>query len=103
MDALPPTAKPVNGSPKHVTPARHSPPAPGVNLNKIKLKPQAGRKVEVTMRLQVHPSSEQVAKLSDLLETDVTVLVERVQGELALDNEEKPKRAKKGGEQASLH
>ncbi|KAI0632814.1 hypothetical protein C8Q77DRAFT_1196403 [Trametes polyzona] len=34
-DALPPTAKPVNGSPKHVTPARHSPPAPGVNLNKI--------------------------------------------------------------------
>ncbi|KAI0351669.1 hypothetical protein OH77DRAFT_1487134 [Trametes cingulata] len=34
-DALPPTAKPVNGSDKHVTPARHSPPIPGVNLNKI--------------------------------------------------------------------
>ncbi|KAI0370912.1 hypothetical protein BV20DRAFT_1112882 [Pilatotrama ljubarskyi] len=34
-DALPPTAKPVNGSDKHVTPARHSPPDPSVNLNKI--------------------------------------------------------------------
>ncbi|OSD03727.1 hypothetical protein PYCCODRAFT_1408813 [Trametes coccinea BRFM310] len=34
-DALPPNVKPVNGNDKHVTPARHSPPAPGVNLNKI--------------------------------------------------------------------
>ncbi|KAI0772476.1 hypothetical protein BD413DRAFT_43865 [Trametes elegans] len=34
-DALPPNVKPVNGSDKHVTPARHSPPAPGVNLGQI--------------------------------------------------------------------
>ncbi|KAI0651326.1 hypothetical protein C8Q79DRAFT_27399 [Trametes meyenii] len=34
-DALPASAKQANGSDKHVTPARHSPPIPGVNLNKI--------------------------------------------------------------------
>ncbi len=76
----------------------------GVMLNKIKLKPEAGRKVEVSMRLQVHPTASQVSKLSEWLETDVTVLVERVQGELNLDNESKGKRAKKaGGEQQNLH
>ncbi|KAI0668896.1 hypothetical protein C8Q78DRAFT_1080773 [Trametes maxima] len=34
-DALPASAKHVNGGDKHVAPARHSPPIPGVNLNKI--------------------------------------------------------------------
>ncbi|KAI0656274.1 hypothetical protein C8Q70DRAFT_1013486 [Cubamyces menziesii] len=34
-DALPSNVKIVNGNGKHVTPARHSPPNPGVNLNKI--------------------------------------------------------------------
>ncbi|KAI8972599.1 hypothetical protein BD414DRAFT_525256 [Trametes punicea] len=34
-DQLPPNVKQVNGNDKHVTPARHSPPNPGVNLNKI--------------------------------------------------------------------
>lgn len=76
----------------------------GVDLNKITLEPQAGRQVAVSMRLQVHPTASQVAKLSDWLETDVVVLVDRVQQELKLDREDKPKRSKKGaGEQASLH
>ena len=75
----------------------------GIKLNKITLEPQAGRQVGITMRLQVNPTTAQVAKLSDWLEMDVMVLCERVQGELALDNEGKPKRKAKGGEQQPLH
>ena len=33
-DALPTTAK-ANGDTKHIAPAKHSPPNPGINLNKI--------------------------------------------------------------------
>ena len=63
-DALPSNVKIVNGNGKHVTPARHSPPNPGVNLNKISASEytttncpsaRAYNEDPRTRRLQTHP------------------------------------------------
>lgn len=45
------------------------------DLNSIDLKPLDGRQIEVTMRLQVNPSEDQLARLGHLLRGDVKITV----------------------------
>lgn len=76
----------------------------GVNLNKIKLVPKAGKRVEVTMRLQVKPTPAQIGRLSEWQESEVQVHVDRVQGELDLEKGEgKPRKQRAAQQQAELH
>lgn len=56
----------------------------GAELNQLKLTPQIGRTVEVSMRLQVNPTHAQVADLSDLLNIEVRATLDGMQGELDL-------------------
>ena len=57
----------------------------GAELNMLKLTPQIGRTVEVSMRLQVNPTHGQVADLSDLLNVEVKASLEGMQAELDFD------------------
>lgn len=54
------------------------------NLNKVSIVPIAGGMVEVSMRAQVNPTSEQLGRLSNLLGCEVHVIADRKQGELEL-------------------
>lgn len=69
------TIKSEMGTPEHFE---------GVDLNKITLKPKASRMVEVSMRLQVHPTCEQMGRLAELLGCEVMIVVERSQAEMEL-------------------
>lgn len=66
-------------------------------LNKVRIKPLAGRVCEVSMRLQVHPTEEQIAWLSSHLGYDLHAHVAKRQGELNLQ------RTAAAGAEAAVH
>lgn len=57
----------------------------GAALNKITLTPKSGRHAEVTLRLQVKPSSKQLGRLGESLHHVMVVRTEPRQGELPVD------------------
>lgn len=68
-------------------------------LNKITLEPKAGRVVGVTLRLQVHPTGEQVARLSDMQKMTVNAICKG--GELVKAEEKQTKMDLATGPEAS--
>lgn len=60
----------------------------GAKLNKISLQPKPGHIVELSLRLQVHPSGDQHAKLAELLGSTVILEANATQLDLHLDQEE---------------
>jgi hypothetical protein len=69
----------------------------GAELNQLKLTPQLGRTVEVSMRLQVNPTHKQVADLSDLLNIEVKASLEGMQAELDFDESEEEEETEEEG------
>lgn len=67
-------------------------------LNKVRIKPLPGRTCEVAMRLQLHPTEDQIAWLSSHLGYDLHAKVAKRQGELNL---QKPSTA--AGAEAAVH
>lgn len=57
----------------------------GIDLKKIRLKPEAGNQVMTKLALHLHPSEEQCGRLDHMLQTEVTIVAERAQAELELE------------------
>lgn len=53
-------------------------------FNQFEVEPEINRTVKLSARLQTHPSPEDVSILFKMMDTDVTVIVEETQSELAL-------------------
>ncbi len=58
----------------------------GADVNKITLKPEAGRLVDVSLRVQAKPTKEQIARLSEWLGCSLNVAVSQRQAELPLQS-----------------
>lgn len=54
------------------------------NADSFAVELQINNTALVSLRLQVHPTDEQISALAELLMSDVTVVLEQVQGELKL-------------------
>jgi len=67
----------------------------GVELDKIRLKPEGGRKVAMTARLILHPSQDQVGTLCEWLNQTVLLTITQPQMELPVDSAAPKRRGKK--------
>lgn len=57
----------------------------GIDLKKIRLKPEGGKQVLTKVALHLHPSEEQCGRLDHMLQTEVSIVAERAQAELELE------------------
>lgn len=70
-----------------------------VELDKIRLKPEGGRKVALTARMILHPSQEQVGQLCEWLNQTVLVAITQPQMEIPIDQAAPKRRGKKADAQ----
>lgn len=54
------------------------------NVDTFTVELELGRTVMMSLRLQVHPTADEVSKLTQWLASDITVILEQTQGELKL-------------------